>query len=144
MATLYNNCKIDLLKGLLDLFTASNLKVALCTSSYTPALTHHYFSEITNEVANGNGYASGGAVLANVTIALGAGGLANTAVLKADPNVWSNSTITARYAIIYRCRGGASSADNLVAYVDFGSDKVSSTGTFTLTWDATNGVLNLA
>ena len=45
---------------------------------------------------------------------------------------WSTATITARGAVYYKSRGGASSADELVAYVDFGGD-VSSTGaTFTL------------
>ena len=36
--------------------------------------------------------------------------------------VWSTSTITARGAVIYKSRGGAASADNLVCYIDFGAD----------------------
>ena len=45
---------------------------------------------------------------------------------------WTTATITARYAVYYKARGGASSADELVAVVDFGSDVTSTAATFTL------------
>lgn len=45
---------------------------------------------------------------------------------------WTSSTITARKAVYYKSRGGASSADELVAVVDFGSDFISSNGNFNL------------
>jgi hypothetical protein len=45
---------------------------------------------------------------------------------------WASSTITARAAVIYKSRGGASSADELVCYVDFGADVSSSAATFSL------------
>ena len=45
---------------------------------------------------------------------------------------WATSTITARGAVIYKARGGASSADELVAYVDFNGDIATTGGTFTL------------
>jgi hypothetical protein len=45
---------------------------------------------------------------------------------------WATSTITARAAVIYKSRGGASSADELVCYVDFGGDVSSSSATFSL------------
>jgi hypothetical protein len=35
---------------------------------------------------------------------------------------WPTSTITARYAAYYKARGGASSADELVALIDFGAN----------------------
>ena len=43
---------------------------------------------------------------------------------------WTSSTITARAGVIYKSRGGASSADELVCYLDFGDDVSSSAGTF--------------
>jgi hypothetical protein len=49
---------------------------------------------------------------------------------RANPN--ASSTITARKAVWYKSRGGASSADELVAVNDFGSDVISSSGTLTL------------
>ena len=47
---------------------------------------------------------------------------------------WTSSTITARAGVIYKSRGGASSADELVAYVDFGADVSSTSGTFIVTF----------
>jgi len=34
--------------------------------------------------------------------------------------------------VVYKSRGGASSADELVCYLDFGSDVVSTNGTFSV------------
>jgi hypothetical protein len=45
---------------------------------------------------------------------------------------WPSSTITARKAVYYVSRGGASSADELIAVDDFGSDVSTTSGTFTL------------
>ena len=45
---------------------------------------------------------------------------------------WTTSTITARGEVIYKNRGGASSADELVYYNDFGSNITSTAGTFTV------------
>ena len=45
---------------------------------------------------------------------------------------WSSSTVTARGCVYYKSRGGASSADELVAYNDFGSDVSSTGGTFSV------------
>jgi hypothetical protein len=91
---------------------------------------------VTNEVT-GTGYTAGGQALTTLSVtAVGTQGK-----WTADPTTWSSATITARYAVIYKHRGGASSADELVQIVDFGSDKTSSGGDFTITWDATNGIL---
>lgn len=51
----------------------------------------------------------------------------------ADPS-WTTSTIaSARYGVMYKVRGGASSADELIGYLDFGSDVSSSDGTLSIT-----------
>ncbi len=45
---------------------SDTIKVSLHTSSYTPNLdTHDYADDLTNEVANGDGYTTGGATLAS-------------------------------------------------------------------------------
>jgi hypothetical protein len=83
---------------------------------------------VTNEVS-GAGYTAGG-VTSAVTVTKDT---ANDRVDIALGQVsWSNSTITARKAVYYVSRGGAASADELIAVNDFGSDVVSSGGTFTL------------
>jgi hypothetical protein len=55
---------------------------------------------------------------------------------------WASSTITARYAAIYDSTPGSAATNPLVALVNFGSDVVSSGGTFQISWDA-NGILNI-
>jgi alpha-D-ribose 1-methylphosphonate 5-phosphate C-P lyase len=85
-------------------FDTDTIKVALCTSSYTPNQdTHDYFDDITNELSTGNGYTAGGATLANKTIGYTDG--TNVIKLDADDVTWANSTITARYAIVYVATG---------------------------------------
>lgn len=60
-------------------------------------------------------------------------------VYTATSAVWTASTITARYAVMYKSRGGASSADELICLKDFVTDRTSSAGTFTVTF---SGVAN--
>lgn len=127
------------MNGNIDLDT-DTIKVMLVTSTYAPNQdTHDYRDDITNEV-EGTGYTAGGATLANKAVTQD--NTDNEGVFDADDVVWSNSTITARGAVIYKFRGGASSADEIIAYIDFGTDKVSSAGNFTITW-AAEGILNL-
>jgi len=135
---IYNYPKSELLKANIDL-VSDTIKVALCTSSYTPDQdTHENFDDITNEVV-GTGYTADGATLANKAVTKD--NTDNEGVFDADDVVWTTSTITARYAIIYK-DSGTDSTSPLLACVDFGTDKVSTAGTFTIQW-ATEGILNL-
>ena len=112
---------------------SDTIKVALTTSAYTPDQdAHDFFNDITNEVT-GTGYTAGGATLASKTSTYTSG--TNTQALDAADVTWSSSTITARYAIVYKSTGTASTSP-LIGYVDFGADVVSSGGPFTITWDA--------
>ena len=129
MASLiYNSAIYDASTGAID-FDTDTFKMMLVTSSYTAAKTHTKRNAVTNEVT-GTGYTAGGnAAAATVT--------------KDDTNSrvditfaitsWTTATITARAGVIYKSRGGASSADELVGYVDFGSDISSTAGTFSVT-----------
>ena len=119
---------------------ADTIKVALVTSSYTPNFdTHNFFDDVTNEVS-GTGYTAGGATLGSVTITLDT---ANDRVdVDAADTSWTSSTITARGAVIYKSTGTPSTSP-LIAYVDFGSDYVSSNGTFLIQWAAA-GIIRLA
>jgi hypothetical protein len=58
---------------------------------------------------------------------------------------WSASTITARYAVIYKVGAGASTSP-LICYIDFGENKSSDGDNFIIDWDdtATGGIFNLA
>ena len=130
--------------GSIDLNT-DTIKVVLVTSSYTPDQdSHTQYSHITNQVSNGNGYTTGGATLTTPTVT--ADNTDNEGVFDADDVTWSNSTITAHGAVIYKyVNDGGSPADAspLICYVDFAADKVSSAGNFVITWDA-EGIINLS
>lgn len=121
------------LNGEID-WDTDTIKVALCTSSYTPDQdAHDYYDDITNELATGDGYTSGGATLANCSTAYT--GATNVTKLDADDVTWSTSTLTARYAVIYKDTAVASTSP-LIGYIDFGEDKSSENGNFTITWNA--------
>lgn len=52
-----------------DLLEQATYKLALIASSWTPAdTTDEVFADVTGEIANGNGYTSGGITLSNVTL----------------------------------------------------------------------------
>lgn len=134
MASLiYNNALSKALTGLID-FDTDTFKVLLTTSAYPAAGdaaakdTHVFRSDVTNEVT-GTGYTAGGNTV-TVTVNL------DTANDRVDVTLggttWPSSTITARKAVYYKSRGGAATADELVAINDFGADVISSSGTFTL------------
>jgi hypothetical protein len=102
-------------------------KMMLLTNAATPAASWAHRSDVTNEVT-GTGYTAGGAALA--TEAINTSG--TTQQYTSASVAWTTATITARYAVIYKSRGGASSADELVMIFDFGSDVTSTAGTFTV------------
>lgn len=57
-----------------------------------------------------------------------------------DDVTWSSSTITARIAVLYYNTGTASTSP-VIAYNDFGEDKSSSSGNFTVGLDATGAIV---
>jgi hypothetical protein len=130
MASLiYNSLVEDIANGNVDL-GSDTFKMLLVTSSYTPDKdAHNRADDITNEVANGNGYTTGGVTVAT-TVTLDTANDKVTVQFAAGS--WTTSTITARGAVVYKSRGGASSADELVFYNDFGADVSSNGGTFSV------------
>lgn len=136
---IYNSFKRDIMNGSIDLDT-DTINVMLVTSAYTPDQdAHTKRSDITNEVA-GTGYSAGGAALAGKSVT--ADNTDNEGVFDATDLTWAASTITARGAVLYKARGGASSADELICFFDFTTDRSSSAGDFTIQWNA-EGILNL-
>ncbi len=131
MASLiYNSALYDAYVGSID-FDTDTFKVLLVTSSYSPDKdTHTKRSDITDEVPNGSGYTTGGAAATVGVVNDTANDRINTSLGAAS---WTTATITARGAVYYKSRGGASSADELVAYIDFGGNITSTAGTFSLT-----------
>lgn len=133
MASLiYNSFLDDLVKGNINP-NADTFKIMLVTASYAPNKdTHTKRSDVTNEMV-GTGYTAAG----KATVATVALDTANDKSTITFGSVnWTTATFLARAGVIYKSRGGASSADELVAYVDFGADIVSTADTFTVTFSS--------
>lgn len=130
MASLnYNSLLLDMANGAVVLGSDS-FKGMLVTSTYTPDKdAHSKRSSVTNEVS-GTGYTAGGAA---VTLGVSQDNANDRLVITVSDPSWSSATITARAMVIYKSRGGAATADELVAYLDFGADVISSNGTFSVT-----------
>ena len=109
-------------------FTADTFKLALFTNSASLDATTTAYST-TNEVS-GTGYTAGGATL--TTVAPTTSG--TTAFVDFNDVSFSNSTITARGALIYN----SSKSNKAVAVYDFGSDQTTSNATFTVTIPTAN------
>lgn len=115
------------------------IKVSLHTSTYSPNQdTDQYFTSATNELATAGGYTAGGAALTGKTLTYD--GPSNTVRLKASDSTWSTATFTARIAVI-RKDTGTGSTSHLLGWVDFGADQSPAGVNFTISWDATDGVL---
>jgi hypothetical protein len=125
---IYNSAIDDMARGAID-FDTDTFKIMLVTSSYTPNKdTHDRRDDVTNEVT-GTGYSTGGSTIA-CTVTKDTGN--DKVTLQFASTSWASSTITARAAVVYKSRGGASSADELVLYNDFDADVSTTNGTFTV------------
>jgi len=130
MASLvYNSMMRDVVVGSVD-FDTDTFKMMLVTSSYSASKSHAKRNEVTNEVS-GTGYTAGGNAC-SVTVAA-TDNTNNDVEISFSVTSWTSATITARAGVIYKSRGGLSSADELVGYVDFGGDVTSTNGTFAVT-----------
>jgi hypothetical protein len=132
--------KVQLLNGLQN-FSANTFKIALYTSSATlDANTTAYTT--SDEVATGGNYVAGGNTL-SVSTTPTDGGSGTTAYIDFADTTWSAATITARGALIYNNSQGNSA----VAVLDFGSDKTSTDGDFTVQFPAatnTTAIIRIA
>ena len=131
--------KKELMTATHDFTAASNVfKLALYTSSATlDASTTAYTA--TNEVS-GTGYTAKGEFLTSVTPTSSG----TTAFTDFNDLTFSTATITARGALIYN---EAATGDPSVCVLDFGSDKTSTAGDFTISFpaaDASNAIIRIA
>lgn len=112
-------------------------KIALYTSSASLGASTTAYST-SNEVS-GTGYTAGGNTLTRVDPSSSG----TTAITDFADTTWSSSTITARGALIYN----NSDSNKAVAVLDFGADKISSGGDFTIQFpaaDASNAIIRIA
>ena len=121
--------------------TGNTFKIALFTSSATMSASTTAYAT-TNEVS-GTGYTAGGNTLTNVDPTTSG----TTALTDFADTTWSSSSITARGALIYNSSTTAGSANRAVAILDFGADKTSTSGDFTIQFpaaDASNAIIRIA
>jgi hypothetical protein len=138
--------KKELLYGAHDFDASSGdtFKIALYTNSATlNASTTAYAN--TNEIS-GTNYTAGGQAL-NPVDPTSSG---TTALLDFADETWANATITARGALIYNTTPNTTSislTNPAVIVLDFGGDKTSTAGNFTVvfpTADASNAIIRIA
>lgn len=117
---------------------SDTLKVALTNSA--PIATNTVIANIT-QVANGNGYTTGGST-ATLT--------SNTQTSGTQKLILANVVFTAsggtigpfRYAVLYN---STAASGNLIGWWDYGASITMSSGDiFTVAFDGTNGVLQIA
>ena len=132
---IYNSFKEYVCDGTIDL-DDHTFKIMLLADTYTPSASHTVKADISSHEVSGTGYTAGGLTLSPTWTRTG-----GTATWDADDAVWTSATITARYAVIYDDTP-ASPADPLVCLKDFGSNKSSTSGAFTINFSA-SGILVL-
>ena len=120
--------------------SGNTFKIALFTSSASLAASTTAYST-SNEVS-GTNYSAGGNSLTNVDPSTSG----TTALTDFADSTWSTATITARGALIYNSSTTAGSANRAVAVLDFGADKTSTSGDFTVQFpaaDASNAIIRI-
>jgi hypothetical protein len=102
-----------------------NLALYTNSASFTAATTAY---TATNEVPDSGSYAAGGGALTNVSPSASG----TTAFTDFADLTFTNATITARGAMIYNTTPTHTYTNPSVVILDFGSDKTSTTGDFTI------------
>ncbi len=131
--------KKELLEGVHNFKNSGGdtIKVALFTSSATLDATTTAYS--TSNEASGTGYTAGGNTLTRVDPTTSG----TTAFTDFADTSWTTATITARGCLHYN----STDSDKAIISNDFGSDKSSSGGTFSITYpaaDSSNSIIRIA
>jgi hypothetical protein len=117
---------------------ADSFYLALYTSAATLDATTAAYTA-TNE-ASGTGYVAGGQLL---SVSTAPTSTSTTAWLNFANETWTSSSITARGCMIYNY----SQSNKCVAVLDFGADKTSTDGDFTIIFpaaDSSNAIIRIA
>jgi len=139
---IYNTAKKKILDAGIN-FGSGTIKAMLLTDDYVPNLdTDEFLDDINgNELANGNGYTTGGATLAGKSTTVDT--TDNEGVFDANDVTF---TLTAqkvfRYLVLYLDSGNAATSP-LIAVEDVGAGGITAqAGTLTFQWNA-EGIINL-
>ena len=120
-----NTFKQAVMLGEHDLNT-NTIKVVLVSSSQNvSAGDPNTYTSISGQLANGNGYTTGGATLASVTVTQ----VSSSGVVDFADVSWSDATFSANGCIIYN---DSHSSKSVIAVYDFGGEKSATNGEFKL------------
>jgi hypothetical protein len=127
--------------GVVRASTAADVfKLALYTSSATLDAATTAYTTSDEVSSSGTNYPAGGLTL---TVSQAPTSTGTTAFLDFDDLTFPSATLTARGALIYNL----TQSDKAVAVLDFGSDKTSTAGNFTIqfpTANSTSAILRIA
>ncbi len=128
---LTNKAKEDILT---DYISGKTYKLMLLDDNHTPNIDDEEFiDDVSANEVSGTGYTAGGEVVSNIAATVD--DTNDRAYLDGDNVVWSNATITYRYAYLYEDTGTPSTS-TIVGYYDPGSNQSSTAGTLTVAWSA--------
>ena len=120
---------------------ADTLKVML--TNVAPAATNSVKADLT-EIAAGNGYAAGG-TQATTSSSAQSGGTYKLTLADVGVAAAGGAIASFRYALLYNDTPAGAVVDPLIGWWDYGSSISPAAGeTFTVDFDATNGVLTIA
>jgi hypothetical protein len=112
---------------------------ASIVGTYGAATTLYTNMTGNSDENTGTAYVATGNTLTNVTPVLSS----TTAICDFADTTWSTATITTRGALLYN----SSKSGKAIAVLDFGSDKTSTAGDFSIIWptaDASNAIIRIA
>jgi len=135
----YANAFETMLNKEVDYLT-DNIAVILTTSSYVPNQdTHDFGDDITNEVAEANGYLQGLDGTGELLLSKTHSNTLNVSTLDAADPQWTatGAGFTARIAVFVDVATATAATDPLLTWMDFGQDETASGGgTFTIALNA--------
>lgn len=142
----------DFARAIYNLSTTTVIKTLLTNT--VPTSSWRSSTDITGELATGNGYSTGGSSVAIASAFNGAGNSSIYILLQNAALVFTagpGSVGPFRYALIAASTtvasstvGGAATGYGILGWYDYGSAiTLNNTETFTLTWDVSSGILQI-
>lgn len=131
--TIYNEFLSQLAMQTVNL-VSDTIKVILMDPAYVADPDAHMFlADIqASELPTGvGGYTAGGKTITNVAITKQ--DLANNVKITGDDVTWAASSLVSRYAVLYKDTLAAATSPLILCF-DFGSNKTSVNGDFTIQW----------
>lgn len=124
-SVIFNSIISKTVGGQID-FGGDAFKVMLVSDAYRPdRKRHNSKADVADAEVNGFGYVPGGN---DVVVQIDTKNASNEVDIALGGSTWDNASIRARGAAYYRAGN-----EELVAYIDFGRDVISTNGTFELT-----------